>query len=140
MQLLRNYKTGSLAAMTIVLCLVSLYLSGNAAPKGNSQFEKKLANAHSSLTHGALSKTMDGVDQSVALSEKAVGNPEYTHAVAVEAASRSYSSEDPKAAIHLQILLAMQNQKVIEQNERIIALLERREGEKTASKATSKDK
>lgn len=120
-----NYKTVALGAMTVGLCFISYMLADGAVPAEMTPFENRLSSAHSNLADNSASHTMSGVNETVSLSENAVGNRDYTRAVATEATTRSYKSEDPKAGIHLQVLVAMQNQKVIEQNERIIALLER---------------
>ncbi|RYX82425.1 hypothetical protein EON83_19635 [bacterium] len=125
LRMMHNYKTVALIATTVALSLISYVLAKGAAPESPTNFEGQVAVAQQNLSHRGIAQTTAGADEAVAISEKAVGNRKYTRAVAKEAATRSYSSADPSADVQFQILLAMQNQKLIEQNERIISLLEK---------------
>ena len=118
----QQYKTAALAVTTLSLCLLSYLLANGDEKSGTVPFKKGLVAAHNDLAGARTSQ--DGASKAVTLSEEAVGNREHTRSVAIAAATRSYSKNDPNAGIHLQILLAMQNQKLIEQNDRIIKILE----------------
>lgn len=128
---MRNLRTSVLASMTLGLCLLSYLLAGNAATKGTTHFEEKLASAHKSLADGSTADASDGAGMLVGLSERAVGNSAHTRTIVSEAVEDSYSNDNSKSSLQLQILQAMQNQKLIEQNQRIIQLLEQQSERKT---------